>query len=65
MLSFLVLGLAIGGLTVLALRRPLTAAGAAGAAVAIFLLANKVFSPTYDLWLLAFFVLLPVSRRLG
>jgi len=63
-LSFLVLGLGIGGLTVLALRRPLTAAGAAGAAVAIFLLANKVFSPTYDLWLLAFFVLLPVSSRL-
>jgi uncharacterized membrane protein len=62
--SFVLLGLGIGGLTLLALRRPLTAAGAAGAAVAIFLLVDKVFSPTYDLWLLAFFVLLPVSRRL-
>ncbi len=62
--SFVVLGLGLGGLTLLALRRPLTAAGAAGAAVAIFLLVNKVYSPTYDLWLLVFFVLLPVSRRL-
>lgn len=71
-LSFVLLGLGIGGLTLLALRRPktrpmtspMTAAGAAGAAVAIFLLVDKVYSPTYDLWLLAFFVLLPLSRRL-
>jgi len=62
--SFVALALGLGGLTLLALRRPMTAAGAAGAAVAIFLLANKVYSPTYDLWLLAFFVLLPLSRRL-
>jgi uncharacterized membrane protein len=62
--SFAVLAAGIGGLTVLAYRRPLTAAGVAGAAVAIFLLSNKVFSPTYDIWLLIFFVLLPVSRRL-
>ena len=62
--SFVALALGLGGLTLLALRRPMTAAAAAGAAVAIFLLANKVYSPTYDLWLLAFFVLLPLSRRL-
>jgi len=64
MVSFAALAVGLGGLTLLALRRPLAAAGAAGAAVAIFLLVNKVYSPTYDLWLLAFFVLLPVSRRL-
>jgi uncharacterized membrane protein len=37
---------------------------AAGAAVAMFILANKVYSPTYDLWLVAFFVMVPLSRRL-
>ena len=63
-LSFVALAVGIGGLTLFALRRPMTAAGAAGAAVAMFLLVNKVYSPTYDLWLLAFFVLLPLSRRL-
>jgi uncharacterized membrane protein len=63
-LSFVAMGVGLAGLTLLALRRPVSAAGAAGAAVAVFLLANKVYSPTYDLWLLAFFVLLPVSRRL-
>jgi hypothetical protein len=62
-LSFVALAGGLGGLTVLAWRRPLTAAGAAGAAVAIFLLVNKVYSPTYDLWLVVFFALLPVPRR--
>ena len=37
---------------------------AAAAAVTIFILCNKVYSPTYDVWLVVFFVLLPVSRRL-
>jgi uncharacterized membrane protein len=62
--SFVALGVGLAAVTLLALRRPLTAAGVSGAAVAVFLLVNKVYSPTYDLWLLAFFVLLPVSRRL-
>lgn len=62
--SFVAMGIGLAAVTALALRRPLTAAGAAGAAVAVFLLTNKVFSPTYDLWLLAFFVMVPVSRRL-
>lgn len=38
------------------------ALGAAG--VAIFLLTNKVFSPTYDIWMVVFFALLPLSRRI-
>ena len=38
--------------------------GLAGAAVAIFLLTNKVYSPTYDIWMVVFFVLLPLSRRI-
>jgi uncharacterized membrane protein len=33
-------------------------------AVAVLLLTNKVYSPTYDLWLLPCFVMLPLSRRL-
>ncbi len=41
---------------------PEAAIGFAAAAVAIFLLTNKVFSPTYDVWLVVFFVLLPLSR---
>jgi uncharacterized membrane protein len=63
-LSFVALALGLGALTVFAARRPITAAGAAGAAIAIFLLANKVYSPTYDLWLVVFFALLPLPRRL-
>ncbi|MGZ4676476.1 MAG: glycosyltransferase 87 family protein [Acidimicrobiia bacterium] len=38
--------------------------GAAAAAVAVFIVSNKVYSPTYDVWLVAFFVLVPLSRRL-
>ncbi len=45
-------------------HRRLDPFGAAAAAVAIFVLANKVYSPTYDVWLVAFFVMLPLSRRL-
>jgi hypothetical protein len=36
----------------------------AAAAVAIFLLTNKVYSPTYDIWMVVFFALLPLSRRI-
>ena len=55
------------GLTWLVMRTvrdDLDAFAAAGAAVAICILANKVYSPTYDVWLVAFFVMLPLSRRL-
>jgi putative flippase GtrA len=57
--------LAIGMLALVAVtvRRRLDPVAAAGAAVAVFLLTNKVYSPTYDLWLVAFFVLLPITRR--
>ena len=37
---------------------------AAAAAVVIFVLCNKVYSPTYDLWIVVFFVAVPLSRRL-
>ena len=30
---------------------------------ALFLLSNKIYSPTYDLWMVPFFVLLPIPRR--
>ena len=57
--------LAIGMLALVAVtvRRRLDPVAAAGAAVAVFLLTNKVYSPTYDLWLVAFFVLVPITRR--
>ena len=62
--SLLALTIGIGWLTVRAAQRRLEAASLAGAAVAIFLVCNKVYSPTYDVWLVVFFALLPVSRRL-
>jgi uncharacterized membrane protein len=59
--------LLVGGvawISVRAARRGLGGAEVATAVVALALLANKVYSPTYDLWLLPAFVLLPFSRRL-
>jgi Glycosyltransferase family 87 len=57
----------VGGmawLLAITVHRRLDPFGAAAAAVAIFVLCNKVYSPTYDVWLVAFFVMLPLSRRL-
>jgi hypothetical protein len=62
--SLVTLMAAVGWLTVVTMRRSLPPLAAAGAAVAIFILCNKVYSPTYDLWLVVFFVLLPLSSRL-
>lgn len=62
--SFLVLGAGLLVIVVLTARGRLGWMGAAAAAVVLFVLANKVYSPTYDLWLVPFFVLLPVRRRL-
>jgi uncharacterized membrane protein len=62
--SLVALMAAVGWLTVVTMRRRLPPLAAAGAAVAIFILCNKVYSPTYDLWLVVFFVLLPLSSRL-
>lgn len=56
----------VGGLTWLTVRtarRHLDPVAAAAAAVTIFVIGNKVYSPTYDVWLVMFFVLLPISRR--
>jgi uncharacterized membrane protein len=57
----------LGGLVwlmVRTLRARLDPFAIAGAAVAIWILANKVYSPTYDVWLVPFFVMIPLSRRL-
>src|SRR5258705_12036118 len=56
----------VAGLTWLVVRtahHDLDVFAAAGAAVAICILANKVYSPTYDVWLVGFFVLLSLSQR--
>jgi hypothetical protein len=50
-------------ISLLAVRRRLDAVAVGAAVVGAFLLCNKVYSPNYDLWLLPFFALLPVSRR--
>lgn len=62
--SFIVLAIGIGWLTIYAARVRLQPAALAAIAVVIFVLGNKVYSPTYDLWLVPFFVLLPIERRL-
>jgi uncharacterized membrane protein len=63
-MSLAALAVGLGWLTLRTFRVRLDPVAASAAAVAIFVLANKVWSPTYDLWLVVFFVLLPVSRRL-
>jgi len=61
--SALALVAGMAALVTVTVRRRLDPVAAAGAAVAVCLLANKVYSPTYDLWIVAFFVLLPIRRR--
>ncbi len=61
--ALLTLGAGLAWLTVVTVRRHLHAIPAAAAAVTLFVVTGKVYSPTYDLWLVVFFVLLPVSRR--
>ncbi len=57
--------LAAGLVTIsyLGVRRRLGAAAIGMATVGVFMLTNKVYSPNYDLWLVPFFVLLPIGRR--
>lgn len=62
--SFVALTIGISWLSVRTNRDRLAPASAVCAGIAIFLLTNKVYSPTYDLWLVPGFVLLPLSRRL-
>ncbi len=62
--SAMLLALAVVLLVFLAVRRRLGAVQLAGVAVAMFVLCNKVYSPTYDVWLVLFFVMLPIGRRL-
>jgi uncharacterized membrane protein len=62
--ALVALGAGMTWLTLRARRGSVGPEALAAAAVAIFLVSNKVYSPTYDLWLVPFFVLLPLSRRM-
>lgn len=62
--SILLLLAGLVALTWWVVHRRIDVVAGSAAAVALFLVTNKVYSPTYDVWLVAFFVLLPVSRRL-
>jgi hypothetical protein len=62
--SFIALAVALSWLVLVTIRRRLPPFAAAAAAVALFLLCNKVYSPTYDVWLVVFFVLVPLRTRL-
>jgi len=64
LVSLAALAVGLGWLMVVTSRRNLQVMAVAAAGVAIFVLANKVYSPTYDVWLLVFFVAIPFSRRL-
>jgi uncharacterized membrane protein len=67
-LATVVSGVALAGgvawLLAVTARRRIDPFAVAAAAVAIFVLCNKVYSPTYDVWLVAFFVMVPLGRRL-
>ena len=62
--SLLALAAGLAWLVLVTYVRRIDAFAAAGAAVAIFLLCSKVYSPTYDVWLVACFVMAPLSRHL-
>lgn len=62
-LAFIALVGALVLISVLAVRRRLDAMAIGAAVVGAFLLSNKVYSPNYDLWLVPFFVVLPIPRR--
>jgi hypothetical protein len=62
-LGAVVLVVALAFITVLAVQRHLDAIAIGAAVTAAFVLTNKVYSPNYDLWLVPFFVLLPVTRK--
>jgi hypothetical protein len=51
-------------LAVRSVRADLDLYAVAGAAVTICILADKVYSPTYDIWLVVVFVTVPLGRRL-
>lgn len=63
-MSALALVVGITWLVVFTTRRHVDVFAAAGGAVTLFLLTDKVYSPTYDVWLVAFFVMIPLGRRL-
>ena len=62
LVSFVAVLGGIGWLTVIVGRRSLQPVAVGGAAVAIFLLSTKVYSPTYDIWLLVFLAILPIGQ---
>lgn len=61
--SLMAVGVGVLIVTLLTFRGRLDPRRAALLAVAVFVLANKVYSPTYDLWFVALFVLVPIPRR--
>jgi putative flippase GtrA len=61
--SMVALAVGMAALVAYTVRRRVEPIAASAAAVALLLLTNKVYSPTYDLWLVAFFVMLAIPRR--
>lgn len=57
----MVVGLGVVGL--LAIRNRVSPIAAAAAITTVFILSNKIFSPQYTLWVVPFFVLLPIARK--
>ncbi|HWS47825.1 MAG TPA: glycosyltransferase 87 family protein [Acidimicrobiia bacterium] len=55
---------ALGALTVKALRGRISPFAACALVTIACLLVSKIYSPQYDLWIVPFFVLLPVPRKL-
>jgi putative flippase GtrA len=61
--SMVALAIGMAALVAFTVRRRVDPIAASAAAVALLLLTNKVYSPTYDLWLVVFFVMLAIPRR--
>jgi uncharacterized membrane protein len=62
LLAVVALVVSIATITALGVRRHVDALAIGAATTAAFLLTNKVYSPNYDLWIVPFFVLLPLAR---
>lgn len=62
-IAMVLLAASIVAISIIAARHGLSPIEIGAAVIGVFLLTNQVYSPNYDLWLVPFFVLLPISRR--
>ncbi|MDQ1383098.1 MAG: hypothetical protein QOG65_477 [Actinomycetota bacterium] len=64
MLSVVIMGAAMLALVIAVARVRISPVAACALATIVCLASSKIYSPQYDLWIVPFFVLLPVRRKL-